>query len=123
MKYFKAKEFFLGIIITLVSSVVLARPNMNTIYVQGYLRKATGTSVTDGNYPMVFSILSGATYFWTSTVVVPVSSGFFSQGLSGLSSAPYAGNIDSATLAAFPRGAGNPYSASLMRKLREGWIA
>jgi len=105
MKYFKAKKFFLGIVLTFVSSLALAKPNMNTIYVQGYLRKSTGTAVTDGNYSMVFSIRAGATYFWTSTIVVPVSSGFFSQALSGASSAPYAGSIDSATLAASASGA------------------
>ncbi|MBC7456835.1 MAG: pentapeptide repeat-containing protein [Bdellovibrionaceae bacterium] len=91
--------------LSISKSTQAAGPNMNTIYVQGYLRKATGSSVTDGNYAMVFSIRSGATYFWTKTITSSVSNGFFSQPLSGASSAPYAGSIDSTSLASAATGA------------------
>lgn len=92
-------KFLFGIFLLGWSTLGLAAPNMNTLFVQGYLRKVTGSAVTDGNYAMTFSIRSGSTYFWTKSFSVAVSGGFFSQSLSGGSSSPYSGNIDSATLA------------------------
>jgi len=103
MNILKTAKMILSLML-LVSGAAIASPNMNTIYVQGYLRKATGSAVTDGNYAMTISVRSGATYFWTKGITVAVSGGFFSQSLSGASSAPYAGSIDSATLAAAAAG-------------------
>ncbi|MDG0817485.1 hypothetical protein [Bdellovibrio svalbardensis] len=104
MNNIKTLNYIFSLMLVLCSGVASAGPTMNTIYVQGYLRKATGSAVSDGNYSMTFAIRSGATYFWTKTVSVAVSGGFFSQGLSGASSAPYGGNIDSASLAAAAAG-------------------
>jgi hypothetical protein len=82
-----------------------AAPNMNTIYVQGYLKRSNGSPATDGTYSMAITIRSGATAFWTKTINVPVSNGFFSQALTGASSAPHSGNIDSATISQAAAGA------------------
>lgn len=98
MNIFKRLKFLFGIFILGYGGFVSAAPNMNTLFVQGYLRKISGAAVTDGSYAMTFSIRSGNTYFWTKSFSVSVSGGFFSQSLSGSSSPPYSGGIDSATL-------------------------
>ncbi len=88
-----------------VFQFAIAAPSMNTLFVQGYLRKASGSAVTDGSYTMSFSIRSGSTYFWTKSYSVSVSGGYFSQSLSGASASPYSGSIDSSTIANAATGA------------------
>ncbi|MBO9666035.1 MAG: hypothetical protein J7501_04420 [Bdellovibrio sp.] len=99
MNVLKLWKFVFGLLPLVMLGTATAAPNMNTLFVQGYLRKVSGSAVSDGTYAMTFSLRSGSTYFWTKSASVAVSGGFFSQSLSGTSSSPYSGSIDSTTIA------------------------
>lgn len=89
-----------------LSCTALAGPAMNNIYVQGYIRKASGTAVTDGTYSILFSIYGGSTpaVIWNKTISVPVANGFFSQSLSGATSGAQGTTIGSGMLSSLSGG-------------------
>jgi len=60
-----------------------ATPSVDTLNVQGYMKKANGTAVTDGSYTMVFGVFQNGTALWAKQYTVSVTNGLFTQALSG----------------------------------------
>ena len=82
------KLFILYFTITslyLISAARLeAAPTIDTLEIQGFMRKADGSPVSSGNYDLVFGVFQGGSAIWAKRYSdVPVSNGLFSQVLSG----------------------------------------
>ncbi len=63
-----------------------ATPSVDTLAVQGYMKKANGTAVSDGTYTVAFGVLQNGSVVWGKSVSTSIASGLFSANLSGAGS-------------------------------------
>lgn len=67
-----------------LSSVALAAPTIDSINVQGYMKKSNGSAVTDGTYTLAFGVFQNGVNIWGRSYSVVVTNGLFSRTLSGV---------------------------------------
>src|SRR3954471_12756308 len=79
----------------LMTGIAHATPATDTIYAQGYMKRANNTPITDGTYSMAFGVFQNGTLLWAKSYPVTTSSGLFSQSLTG-----NGGNMTGAALTA-----------------------
>lgn len=63
-----------------------ATPTIDSLNVQGYMKKANGQTVTDGSYYLAFGIMQNGTARWCKIVSTAITNGLFSKTLSGVGS-------------------------------------
>src|SRR6266404_5709397 len=66
-----------------ISMQTMASPLVDTLNVQGYMKKANGTAVSDGTYSMVYGVFQNGTALWAQTVSTTITNGLFSASLNG----------------------------------------
>lgn len=69
-----------------LSAAAYAAPTIDTIRVQGYIKKANGTAVSDGSYTLAYGVFQNGTMIWGKSISTTLSSGLFSAALSGAGS-------------------------------------
>ena len=62
----------------------LATPVIESLTVQGYMKKADGTAVTNGTYNLVFGVRQNGSTIWAKQISTTITNGLFSASLSGL---------------------------------------
>ncbi len=67
-----------------MTSVAHAAPTIDSINVQGYMRRANGLAVTDGTYTLAFGVFQNSVNLWARSYSVTVTNGLFSRTISGL---------------------------------------
>jgi len=65
------------------ATAVKAQPVIDTLTVQGYLKRANGTAVTNGTYNIAFGVRQNGTTIWARQLSTTVTNGLFSANLSG----------------------------------------
>jgi hypothetical protein len=66
--------------------VVNAQPLIDSLTVQGYLKRSNGTAVTNGTYNIAYGVRQNGVTIWGRQVSTTVTNGLFSVKLSGLGS-------------------------------------
>lgn len=61
-----------------------AQPVIDTLTVQGYMRRANATAVTNGTYNVVYGVRQNGVTIWAKTISTTISNGLFSANLQGL---------------------------------------
>src|SRR4051812_2263219 len=79
--------------LALAALTAQASPVIDTLNVQGYMKKASGAAVTDGTYTIAFGVFQNGTALWGTSQSVVISGGLFSQALSSTGS-----NLSTCTL-------------------------
>ncbi len=78
----------IAFIIAFISTVAIATPNVDTLTVQGYMKKANGSAVSSGTYNLVYGLCapdctSTSNVLWVKKISTAVSGGLFSANLTG----------------------------------------
>ncbi len=87
----------LGLILILALPMkLMAAPTIDSLQVQGYMKKGNNTAVTDGTYTLAFGVFQNGTAIWGTSQSVTITNGLFAQALTGTGS----------NLSALPAGVG-----------------
>lgn len=76
----------LWLAMALSSTAALASPTIDTLNVQAYMKKASGTAVTDGTYTLAIGVFQNGTCIWGKSYSTTITNGLFSKDLTGLGS-------------------------------------
>ncbi|MBX3022264.1 MAG: hypothetical protein KF799_11380 [Bdellovibrionales bacterium] len=68
---------------TALISLAHAAPTLDSFTVQGYMKKANNTAVSDGTYTMVIGVRQNGATVWAKSYSIAVSNGLFSRTLTG----------------------------------------
>lgn len=78
-------RLLLLIIMTVVTAgIANASPTIDSLNVQGYMKKANGQAVTDGTYTLAYGVFQNGTVIWGKSYSTTITSGMFSRSLSGV---------------------------------------
>lgn len=69
----------------MVQPAMALTTNIDTLNVQGYMKRSSGTVISDGTYALAFGVMQGTTVVWTKKQNVVVTNGLFSASLTGAS--------------------------------------
>lgn len=86
---------FIFVFLIVLSGFANAGTTIDSLNVQGFMKKGNGTAVTNGTYSLVIGVFQNGTAIWAKEYLsVGINNGLFSQNLSGAGS-----NLLSLTLA------------------------
>lgn len=83
MKNQKITRFIIFLNFWLFSITAFAGPAIDTLAVQGYMKKANGAAVTDGTYNLAIGVRQNDVTIWAKQYPVSIVNGLFSKNLSG----------------------------------------